>query len=383
MSSLAIVILIIIIIVILIIIYYCIKDNIPYYKLDIQNGEFKILNENIWNSRPIIPTSKNILIGFPVFEDDRYDCESDNLSHLYGGKKITKNEAWVIKGKIPHRLMYWSFGSYMLSDGVSVEYTPIESPINNKMIFSLKDGDEIVCIMSPNYKLAEYIATKIKHDEYSNNEDKNKHVIFRYFPIPNYNPNAYYNLIFNSYIHEDSSIPNFKVQKYINTDLDNFKFYPVQPSKQLKLLNKNTINETTNYSTITELINFKNKNYKKKIVLKNNETFSHDILYLDSGIIELKNNSKIEIIALDHSLNGKCLCSEILIIDDVTGKCYDNYIIGKYNPIYKDKQLSFKTIKIDSFPTKRIRIIERICVDLSTQFRPDYNTILAATVYVF
>jgi len=375
MSSITIVILIIIIIIIMTIIYFFLRNQIVCHKLNVHEGEFKILNENKWNARPIIPTSENTLIACATFEDDRYDSECTNLSHLYGGKRIKKNEAWVIKGKIPHRLMYWSFGAYMLSDGVSVEYTPIEAPINNKMIFSPKDGDEIVCIMSPNYKLAEYIATKIKHDEYSNNEDKNKHVIFRYFPIPNYNPNAYYNLIFNSYIHPDSSIPNFKVQKYTDADLEVFPFYPVQSSKKLKLLTKSTINEFSDSEPIIT-------NYKKKIILKPGEIYSQDILYLDSGIIELKKNSKITISALDHSLNGKCLCSEILLVDDITGKCYDNYIIGQYNPIYKDKQSRFKTINVDSFPSKKIRIIERICVDLSTQFRPDYNTLIPAKVYI-
>jgi hypothetical protein len=299
-------------------------------------------------------------------------------------KPYQVNEAWVIRGRIPYSLIYWSFGAYMLSDGISEEYTPIEANINNKMVPSVKEGDDIVCIMSPNYKLSEYVANKIKHDHY-NTEDKKKNVVFRYFSIPNYNANAYYNLIFNSYIHDDSSYPLFEVEQYIGYDKDAFPFYPVKPSVRMILNNKNTINECilgNGSDFIQRNLDKTLTKAKRKISLKTIGPFSQDILYLDSGTIELKNNDKIAVAAIDHSSNGKCLYSEILFIDEEDGKCYDNKIVGRYDPVKIEKTCKMRIIQTEIPASKKIRIIERICVDLSTKFRSDIDTLIGSTVYV-
>lgn len=380
------IILIIIIVLIIVFVLYSIQDQIRHYNVRVEEGNFTILKENEWDIRPLVPTSKNTLLGIPTFEDDRYDTDLASISLLYGGKKIKKNEAWVIKGRIPHNLIYWNFGAYMLSDGVSEEYTPIEASINNRMIPSVKDGDDIVCIMSPSYKLADYIMREITFQEYRDKDLNKKHVIFRYFPIPNYNPNAYYNLIFNSYIHEDSSFPQFKVSKYISEEPEDvFKFYPVKPSTNLVLKNKNTLDENKldrGSSFIERNLDNQIKKYKQKIAMKPVGPFSQDILYLSSDVIDIKNNDQIIVGAIDHSANGKCLYSEILFVDDVTGRCYDNQIVSRYDALNIETTSKIRIVQSSKPPSNRIRVIERICVDLSTKFRSDIETIIPAVVYI-
>lgn len=386
MSNTLTIIIIIIIVLIILSIFYAIHNKIRHYNIRIEEGNFTILNEKEWNVRPIVATSKNTILGIPTFKEDRYCNELNTTTLLYGGKRIKKNEAWVIRGSVPHNLVYWNFGAYMLSDGVTEEYTPVEGCINNRMIPSVKDGDDIVCIMSPNRSFADCIMNEITYQEYKNDESNKKHIVFRYFPIPNYNPNAYYNLIFNSYIHEDSSYPQFKVSKYISDEpSDVFKFVPLRSSGNIKLNNKNTVNEIAlgkGVSFIEKNLNTQIKKYKQKLTLKTIGPFSQDILYLTSDVINVKNNDKIVVGAIDHSSNGKTLYSEILFIDDTTGKCYDSQIVSKYDALNIENVCKIKIINGTKPPSNRIKIIERICVDLSTKFRSDIDTIIPAIVYI-
>jgi hypothetical protein len=72
-TSTGVVILIIIIVLVIAIVFYWVQDKIPKYNVTVNKGKFVFLNERQWSARPIIPTSKNTLVGIPTFEEDRYD----------------------------------------------------------------------------------------------------------------------------------------------------------------------------------------------------------------------------------------------------------------------------------------------------------------------
>ncbi len=379
---------ILLVILVIMIVYFCAVNKIPEYNICKQKGEFTLINQREWKVPPNIPLSSTTIVGIPVFKDDRYDCDKENLSLLYGGRKIQKNEAWVVKGNIPNNLTYWSFGLFKFSNGLLEEHTPIESPINNKMIPTSKQGDDIVCIVSPNYKLAEYLATQIKQTDYAKQDPNNKHVVFKYFPIPNYNANAYYNILFEAYIHEDSSRPIFEAFSYVykqEGEESNFKFYPVPESKPPILINKKTIDEyeiSGGLMFVNQGITKQIGNYKQKIECQETHTYNQDILYLDSGIIDLNNKHSISVAAVDHSSSGKCLYSELLLIDAKTGLVYENRLVGRFDPVNVELSCRVKIFNIPIPSCKNIRIIEKIVVDLSTHYRPDIKTIIPATVYI-
>jgi hypothetical protein len=358
-------------------------------KFDIEKieGEFLVLNQEKWNARPTIPSSENTLLGTLSFPEDRYNEEGTSLRLLRGGRLIRRHEAWVIKGVIPTSLRYWSFGAYKLSDGPLDTFTPIESTLNSDMLIEAEEGDDIVCIMSPNYKFAEYVANQIKQKEYSDLKPTKKRVVFKYFQIPDYAPNEYYSLIFEGFSHIDQSLPLFKVESYKYTrgdEHDQYKFYPVQASDAKLLINKQTIDEYELIPCVRSMIKKLERNigkYKRKNISEESTIEHEDCLYTDSGPIELNDYEKVVVAAVDHSSNGKCVYCEIIFVDDETNKVYDSKIVGKYEPTSVEDTIKIKLVSSKPH-SGRIRILEKICIDRSTHLRPDFSTIIPPVTYV-
>ncbi len=360
------------VILLIIIIYYNLKNKRHNYNIGVEKGNFIFLNPNEWQTQPYFPLSKNSQFGIPTFKSDRYSTDNTDLPYLYGGRKIKQNEAWIIKGNVPNSVIYWSFGAYLLHDGVNDEFIPIEAPINNKMISSTKD-DDIICIISPSTKFAEFLADKIRHEEYTlKNSERN--IVFRYFCIPNYNAAALYNLMFMCNLHEDSSLPEFEVVKYTHNEKDKFPVGHVMATKHYIYKNKKTIDEYELMGSKELAIKKFNSlvvQYKQKVDLNILGDFNRDVLYLTSPVINLKKHDKVVVVAANHSGHGKCLYSEILFIDAESGKVISHEKIGRFNAINTDKTVCKTKVIQPGFKLPlKLKIMEIIGVDLSTKLKP-------------
>lgn len=374
-------------IILVLVVYYLLRpEQIPTRDVESDRGKFCWLKQSDWVVRPMVPISDNTLVGIPVFDSERHGSDAKSLAGVYGSQRIGKDHAWVVMGAIPNNLAYWSFAAVKFSNGAIEEYTPIEAPFNNTMVPELRQGDDFVCIMSPNYKMADYVANKIRKERYSVKSDK--HVVFRYFPLPDYNPHAHYNLVFEAHIHKDCALPKFKAVKYTPTVKDSplFPFYPVQASTSLPVLPERTIREPElggGPQWVKEKVQAKITRPKRVIEPVVTPVFSNDVLYYDSGDIYLAEGDNLGVAVVDHSSNGKALFSELLMVDGTTNKVYANVVIGTYNALSVENSIKVKLVEVQPAPSGVTRILERICTDLVTKFRPDPSTILPMTVYVW
>lgn len=355
------------------------------------DGNFTFLNSNSWKVRPLIPVSENTILATSTFPNDNYDINSKKLPLLYGGRNISVNEAIVIKGNIPTRLNYWSFGVFKLTDGVLEQHKPVEMSINNNMTTMMNESDDIVCIMSPNYKLAEHVANIIKQGDYPENSISKKQVMFRYFPIPDYSPNDKYTLLFEGFAHPDCSLPIFDVSMYKYNQvgkISNFPYEKIVKSDPVVFSNGEIIVEEENSGGVDFMIDKIVKDFPKSttvnriIISKESKIENNDILYTDSGPIDIKNCENVIVGAVDHTANGKCIYSEIIFVDDKTGKVFDTYNVGVYNETSVEPKCKVKLIKMNNDSFDCIRIIEKICIDRNTFIKPEFDTIIPATIFI-
>ena len=351
-----------------------------------EEGSLIWLDHDKWTLEPFVPLSKKSISGVVAFDDDRYSHDVTSYPHLYGGKNITENQVWVVKGRAPVNYKFWTFGVYLMTENVALRYEPVESSYNSEMIKTARDGDELVMLFSPNYKLAEHVANKLRQTEYTKIK-KGKQVVFKYFSLPDYNPRSKYSMIFDAYNGSSGSLPKFAVSRYtyIPGKENVLPFYPTKKVKPMSSVVDTTINEIDLVGGMEEAFDVQLEKYigafRMKYVTQFKKSSNTNSIYTDSGPIEISQGEEIKVGLIDHSSIGKCLYSEILFIDDLTGRVYDSQTISEFNPATVNKTGKIKIVT--HVPaSSRIRIMEHIVVDMSTYIKPSEDTIIPARVYV-
>jgi hypothetical protein len=360
-------------------------------RITIDKGKFIWLEQKDWLQKPIVPLSDNTLLGGIMFDDDRYDPKLDTLQKLYLGKRIQEKQAWLLRGTVNKNINFWNFTLFKMSDNPDKSLQQIGYSINNEMVKDSRNGDDIIIIVSPTYKLAEYIANQIHQKDYGKKMSDDRHVIFRYFPIPDFDASVNYTLLYEATRNAAGALPKFKCSRYTYwvddpKEKNIFPFFPVERIKKIKTIADTTIDE---YKTLGPDINIFDrqienqiKDYKYKRVATFLPQHSMDYLYSSTDIMEVSPGDSITVGIIDHSSTGKCLYSELLYMDYDTFKIYDSKIISFYDPASIDKNGKIK-IFINFVPEgiTRIVVFERIVVDLSTHVGPDKETIIPCRVY--
>jgi hypothetical protein len=374
------------IIVVFIAVFYFYKKNKENKatRLDIEEGSFIWLEQNDWHLRPIIPLSDTTILGTCLFGFDRYDSKLDSLSTLYGGRTITDKQAWVIRGVSAKVIKYWSFSLFKLNDKREKSLQPVGYSINNEMVKDSRNGDDLVLIISPNYKLAEAVANQIHQKEYRQKLGDDKYVIFRYFPIPNYDASAKYTFLYEAARNNGGALPKIIASRYTYSEKDQskFPFFPVEKGKEIDTINEDTLDENKTLGNDPDIFDRQIEKQIDRYTFKKISTFlpihHSDYIYTDSGPIDVSSTDSLIVGVADHSSNGKCLYSEIIFVDDIKGKVYYSANISDINGKIKIKIF---TVDIPYWVT-RVRVYERIVVDMSTKIRPDAKTIITARTYV-
>lgn len=384
--------LILISIIIIFIVIFCFvkhnkKNKTP--KLHREEGNFLWLYPDMWNTPPITPYSNNTLLGTPMFEGDRHNPSLDTLPYLYGGKLIGDKQVWVIRGVSCKVLKYWSYSLFKLG---KKSMTSVGYSINNEIIKDSRNGDELVLIVSPNYKLAEAVANEIHQKDYRTKLSDDRHVIFRYFPIMNYDASAKYTFLYEAAQNGGGgSPPKITVARYSYTlvegKVDPYPFFPVEKGKDIQSIVEDTVDENKTLGDDCKIFDRQIEKQIGRYQSKHISTFCPihhaDYIYTDSGPIDVIVGNTLITGVLDHSSTGKCLYSELIHIDDITGNIYDNHNIGNYDPSSIDINGKIKLfITVIPIGITRVRVYEKIIVDLSTKIKPDPETIITARTYV-
>lgn len=377
------------VVVIFIVIFCCIKHKKVNRKPTLyrEEGKFLWLYPNMWNTPPLTPYSNDTLLGTPMFEGDRHDPNIDTLPHLYGGKLIGDKQAWVIRGVSSKVLKYWSYTLFKLG---KKSISPVGYSINNEIVKDSRNGDDLVLIVSPNYKLAEAIANEIHEKDYKIKLSDDRHVIFRYFPIPDYNASSKYTFLYEAAQNGGGgSPPKITVSRYsyIQGKEDPYPFFPVEKSKDIQSIGEDTVDENKTLGDDCKIFDRQLEKQIGKHQSKYISTFSSmehpDYIYTDSGPIDVVPGNKLITGVVDHSSTGKCLYSQLIYMDDVTGRVYDNYNISDYDPSIIDLNGKIKLfITIIPPGITRVRVYEKIIVDLSTKVKPDPSTIVSSRTYI-
>lgn len=367
----------VIITVIIAIYFFFFRNKVDDSRIRIEEGNFFYFDQSKWKHKPVISSSSNTLLGSFIFDDERYNPTID--SNLYCGKTINKNQAWVIRGMSSKVLKYWSYGLYSVID--TTRLNPIGITLNNVMAKDSRNGDDIVAIVSPNYKFAQHIANLIAKKEYNKKLADDKHVIFRYFPMPNFDASLKYTMLFEAYKSNAGANPKIKAYRYTYENRDDFPFYPVEDKKP-KTINEKTVDETKLNTLFQVQVDRQLSSVKNASFRYINTYYNSDYLYVDSDILDVKEGDKFIVAVMDHSSTGKCLYSELMFIDGNTKIPYKTHLISEFDPSNIDPSGKIKTYShIVPKGIKRMFIAEKIVIDMSTGLKPDPNTIIPSGLY--
>jgi hypothetical protein len=355
--------------------------------LRVEEGQFLWIDQTKWKEKPLVPVSDGTILGTFIFNDERYDPEQDSVAKLYGGKSINKQQAWVLRGTVSKVLKYWSYGLFKVNNQ---HLDPVGYSINSEMTKDSRNGDDIVVIVSPNYKFGQYVANDILAKEYSKKLPDDRHVIFRYFPMPNFDASLKYTMLYEAAKNDAGANPKIRAYRYSYTPTekeDNFPFFPVEEGKEVKAINDRTVDEKKildgDVSIFDAQVERQIGKYKQKYVNWVDRSWSNDTLYTSSIVINVTGGTKLIASVMDHSSTGKCLYSELMFVDMATGRPYKSHLVSDYDPANVDLSGKIKTfINVVPEGVTHIRIVERIVVDLSTTIKPDRATIIPARVYV-
>ena len=386
--SIVVAVLILIIVVICVVAFiYCLsnkkKQSKPEFR--IEEGVFMWLDQQQWAIPPIVPLSQDTLLGSLSFENERYDPQQDTLSILYKGRTIEQNQAWVIRGKANKLLEYWGFSLFKLHDNRSQTLKSIGYGLNKEMVKDTRNNDDLVIVVSPNYKLGEFIANRIHQEDYNKHMHDDRHVIFTYVPIPYYDPSAKYTYLFEATKNASGMLPKFSVYRYtyLPAEINIFPFYPVEKKVKIKTITDHTVDETKDLDIFDRQMESSIKQYRTKVIAEFVPPHNLDYLYTDSGILEVQSGETITVGVIDHSSNGKCVYSELLFVNATTGLVYDSRHISSLDPISVDPNGKIKIFSsIVPINITSVRVYERIVVDVSTRIGPDPKTIVPARIFV-
>lgn len=371
--------LVVVVIILIAMYYFYFKNKIDDVEIKVEEGKFFYFNQDKWKYSPLLAKSNNTLLGSIIFDDERYDPEQDSITKLYCGKSINKQQAWVIKGMSSKVVKYWSYGLYKVNN---FSLVPIGQTLNNRMVKDSRNGDDVVVIISPNYKFAQYIANLIVKKEYNKKLPDDRHVIFRYFPMPNFDASLKYTMLFESYKNNAGANPKIKAYRYTFTKEEEFPFYPVE-DKQSKSMSNSIIDENKLVEAFDEQLERQVGKYKNKKINSISVDTNKDYLHTTSNIYKVKEGDKFIVGVMDHSSTGKCLYSEIMFMDPVSGIPYKTHLVSEYDATNVDSSGKIKTF-IHTVPLgiNQLIIVEKIVIDMITDTAPYRENIVPARVYL-
>jgi hypothetical protein len=371
----------VVVIILLTIVYFLfIKKDTQYIDIRVEEGKFSYFNQNEWKNPPLTPIGDNTLLGSFIFNDERkIKQDEDSIANLYCTRRINAKQALVIRGTASKVLNYWSYGLFKLDPSNLV---PVGHTLNNRMVKDSRNGDDIVVIVSPNYKFAQYVANKIVKEEYSKKSSDDKHVIFRYFPMPKFDASLRYTVLFEAYKSNAGADPKIKAYRYTFTRDEDFPYFPVEDIP-LKDRRENTLDEN---KFIIPYNNQIKRQISKYTEMKSNtivDNISNDYIITQSTFTNIKKDDKFIIAVMDHSSTGKCLYSEILAVDPKTNTVYKSYKVSEYDPITANPDqplINYYVFDVEK-DVDSLKIVEKIVIDMSTDVRPNPETIIPARVF--
>lgn len=373
---------VVIIILIAIIYFLFIKKDTKYIDMKVEEGKFFYFQPDKWKNPPLTPIGDNTLLGSFIFEDERQiKEEEDSIANLYCTRQINKNQAWVVRGIASKVLDYWSYSLFKLE---SDNLVPIGYSLNNRMAKDSRNGDDIIVIVSPNYKFAQYIANKIVKEEYNKKSPDNKHVIFRYFPMPKFDASLRYTMLFEAYKSNAGANPKIRASRYTFNRDEDFPYFPVDETP-IKDKKENTIDENKFNEPYNKQLKRQFGKYTQMKINTVVDNVSNDYIITQSTFTNLKEGDEFVISAMDHSFTGKCLYSEIIVVNSKTNIPYKTLVVSQYDPITANPnkpQIKYHGYVFNvNEDADSIKIVEKIVLDMTTDVRPSPETIIPARVY--